>query len=174
MRLGVPFIAPRQLGAVENKPGRLSLPSVVGHTGQSGAHRTLVLSGARFPSLNSADDRCRSGSRWRTGHVRCTPDSPVPPSDRWLDHVSCTDCAADRWPGRPLAHRTVRCTPDSPVNFSRTPSANSREQPLRPRQPGAPDTVRCTTGQSGAPDRNILLAVQSQLFSFLLLSVSNT
>jgi hypothetical protein len=36
-----------------------------------------------------------------------------------------------RWPGRPLAHRTVRCTPDSPVNFSRTTSANSRERPLR-------------------------------------------
>jgi hypothetical protein len=29
-----------------------------------------------------------------------------------------------------LAHRTVRCTPDSPVNFSRTPSANSRERLL--------------------------------------------
>ena len=113
-------------------------------------------------------------SRWRTGHVRCTPDSPVPPSSRWLGHVSRADCAADRWPGRLLAHRTVRCTPDSPVNFSRTPSANSREQPLRPRQPGAPDTVRCTTGQSGAPDRSSLLAVHSQLFFFLLLSVSIT
>jgi hypothetical protein len=82
--------------------------------------------------------------------------------------------AADRWPGRPLAHRTVRCTLDSPMNFSRTPSANSRERPLRSRQPGAPDTIRCTTGQSGAPDRNSHLAVHSQLFSFLLLSVSNT
>jgi hypothetical protein len=48
MRLGVPFIAPRQLGAVESKSGRPILPSVVGCTGQSGAHRTL--SGARFPS----------------------------------------------------------------------------------------------------------------------------
>ena len=104
------------------------MPSVIGCTGQSGAHRTL--SGARFPSLNSAADRCRSGSRWRTGHVRCTPDSPVPPSDRWPGHVSRADPAADRWLGRPLAHRTVRCTPDSPVNFSRTPSANSRERPL--------------------------------------------
>jgi hypothetical protein len=121
MRLGVPFIALRQLGAVESKSGRPFLPSVVGCTGQSGA---------RFLSLNSADDRCRSGSRWRTGHVRCTPDSPVPPSDRWPGHVSRVDSAADRWLGRPLAHRTVRCTPDSPVNFSRTPSANSREQPL--------------------------------------------
>jgi hypothetical protein len=127
MRLGVPLIAPRQLGAVENKSGRPSLPSVVGCTGQSGA---------RFLSIDSAADRCRSGSRWRTGQsgahrtVRCTPDSPVPPSDRWLGHVSCADRAADRWPGRPFAHRTVRCTPDSPVNFSRTPSANSRERPL--------------------------------------------
>jgi hypothetical protein len=128
MRLGVPFIAPRQLGAVESKSGRPSLPSVVGCTGQSGAHRTL--SGARFPSLNSAADRCRSGSRWRTGYIRCTPDSPVPPSDRWLGHVSRADRAADRWPCRPLAHRTVRCTPDSPVNYSRTPSANSRERLL--------------------------------------------
>jgi hypothetical protein len=37
MRLGVPFIAPRQLGAVESIPGRLILPSVVWRTGQSGA-----------------------------------------------------------------------------------------------------------------------------------------
>ena len=149
MRLGVPFIAPRQLGAVESKSGRPFLPSVVGCTGQSGAHRTL--SGARFPSLNSEADRWQTWSRWRTGHVRCTPDSPVPPSSRWLGHVSRVDCAADRWPGRPLAHRTVRCTPDSPVNYSRTSPVNSRERPVHSSQPGAPDTVRCTTGQSGAP-----------------------
>jgi hypothetical protein len=41
-------------------------------------------------------------SRWRTIHC------PVPPSDRWLGHTSRADCAADRWFGRPLAHRTVR------------------------------------------------------------------
>ena len=156
MRLGVPFIAPRQLGAVESNLGRLILPSVVWRTGQSGAHRTL--SGARFPSLNSAVDRCRCGSRWRTGHVRCTPDSPVPPSSRWLGHVSRADRAADHWPGRPLAHRTVRCTPDSPVNYSRTPLISSREQQVRLSQSGAPDTVRCTTGQSGAPRLRRVLA----------------
>jgi hypothetical protein len=129
MRLGVPFIAPRQLGAVENKSGRPSLPSIVERTGQSGAHRTL--SGARFISINSAVDRCRPLKIWAHRTVRCTPDSPVPPSDRWLGHVSRADRAADRWPSRPLAHRTVRCTPDSPVNFSRTPSANSRERRLQ-------------------------------------------
>jgi hypothetical protein len=99
MRLGVPFIAPRLLGAVESNLGRLILPSVDWRTGQSGAHRTL--SGARFPSINGAVDRWRPESRWRTGHVRCTPDSPMPPSSRWLGHVSRADRAADRWPGRP-------------------------------------------------------------------------
>jgi hypothetical protein len=37
MRLEVPFIAPRQLGAVEDQQGRLSLPSVEWRTGQSDA-----------------------------------------------------------------------------------------------------------------------------------------
>jgi hypothetical protein len=37
MRLGVPFIAPTQLGAVEDQHGRLSLPFVEWCTGQSGA-----------------------------------------------------------------------------------------------------------------------------------------
>jgi hypothetical protein len=37
MRLGVPFISPRQLGAIESNPGRQSLPSVGWRTGQSGA-----------------------------------------------------------------------------------------------------------------------------------------
>jgi hypothetical protein len=37
MRLGVPFIAPRQLGAVGDNLGRLILPSVGWRTGQSGA-----------------------------------------------------------------------------------------------------------------------------------------
>jgi hypothetical protein len=37
MRLGVPFIAPRQLGAVGDQHGRLNLPSVRWCTGQSGA-----------------------------------------------------------------------------------------------------------------------------------------
>ena len=93
-----PFYSPRQLGAVESNLGRLILPSVDWRTGQSGA---------RFPSKNGAVDRWQPESRWRTGHVRCTPDSPVPPSSRWLGHVSRADRAADRWPCRPLAHRTL-------------------------------------------------------------------
>jgi hypothetical protein len=122
MRLGVPFIAPRQLGAVESNLGRLILPSVDWSTGQSGA---------RFLSINNTVDRWQPGSRWRTGHVRCTPDRSVPASSRWLGHVSRADRATDRWPCRPLAHRTVRCTPDNPVNYSRTSTMNSRERRVR-------------------------------------------
>jgi hypothetical protein len=54
MRLGVPFIAPRQLGAVESNLGRQFLPSVGWRTGQSGAllDSYCSMSGAdRLPNL---------------------------------------------------------------------------------------------------------------------------
>ena len=171
-RLGVPFIGTRGLGAVGIPFGRQYFLSVGWRTGQSGAHRTL--SGARFLSFYGEADRWQSWSRWRTGHVRCTPDSPVPPSSRWLGHVSRADRAADRWPGRPLAHRTVWCTPDSPVNYSRTPLITSREQQVRLSQPGTPDTVRCTTGQSGAPRLSRILAARAKVFSIEFFHVSST
>jgi hypothetical protein len=41
MCLGVPFIAPRQLGAVGAPFGRQFLPSVCRCTGLSGTHRTV-------------------------------------------------------------------------------------------------------------------------------------
>jgi hypothetical protein len=108
MRLWVPFIAPRQLGAVESIPGRQFLPSVAWRTGQSGAPSDTVRCG--FLSLFGEADRCRFRAVGALDTVRCTPDSPVPPSSRWLGHVSRADRATDHWPGRPLAHRTVRCT----------------------------------------------------------------
>ena len=101
MRLGVPFIAPRQLGAVESILGRQFLPSVAWCTGQSGADFLPYLA---KPTVNSL------GAIGAPDTVWCTPDSPVPPFDRWLGHASHAGYAADRWPGQPLAHRTVRCT----------------------------------------------------------------
>jgi hypothetical protein len=144
MRLGVPFIAPRQLGAVESIPGRQFLPFVAWRTRQSGAPPDTVRCGS--PSLFGEADRWRFGAVGAPDTVRCTPNSPVLPfrplARTRVPRGSC---------GRPLAHRTVQCTPDSPVNYSRTPLITSREQQVRLSQPGAPDTVRCTTGQSGAP-----------------------
>jgi hypothetical protein len=113
-------------------------------------HRTL--SGADFLPYLAKPTVGSLGAVGAPDTVRCTPDSPVPPTSRWLSHVSRADHAADHWlTGQSGAHRTVRCTPDSPVNFSRTSLITSREQQVRLSLPGAPDTVRCTTGQSGAP-----------------------
>jgi hypothetical protein len=165
MRLGVPFIVPRQLGAVESIPGRQFLPSADWRTGQSGAPLDTVWCG--FLSYSVAADRWRFGAIGAPDTVRCTPDSPVPPSDRWPSHASRADCAVDRWLGRPLAHRTVRCTSDNPVNFSRTPPTNFRERPFHQGQPGAPDIVRCSQTE-------LSLAEQSHLFSKLISPVSST
>jgi hypothetical protein len=156
-RLEVPFIGTRSLGAVGSNPEGKSCLLSGGAPDSPVHHRTL--SGARFPSRNGAVDRCSPGAVGAPDTVRCTPDSPVPPSDRGLGHTSHADYAADRWPSRPLAHRTVRCTtgqsgapPDSPVNYSRTSPASPESGLFTRVQPGAPDTVRCITGQSGVPD----------------------
>jgi hypothetical protein len=139
MRPGVSFIAPRQLGAVESILGRQFLPSVAWRTGQSGAPPDTVRCG--FLSYFGAADRWRFGAVGAPDTVRCTPDSLVPPSDRWPGHVLRADCVADRW----LTGQSG-APPNSPVNFSRTPPTNSRERPFHQSQPGAPDTVWCTTG----------------------------
>jgi hypothetical protein len=95
------------------------------------AHRTL--SGAhrtvRCPLLVVGSATCRA---WITRPT-------VGPADCWLTGQS----------GAP---------PDSPVIYSRTQFIASREQPARQSQPGVPDTVRCTTGQSGAPRLRRVLA----------------
>jgi hypothetical protein len=96
MHIGVPFIAPRQLGAVESILGRQFLPSVAWRTGQSGAPPDTVR--CEFLSCFGAADCWRFGAIGAPDTVRCTPDSPVPPSDRWLCNVSRADYAADRWP----------------------------------------------------------------------------
>jgi hypothetical protein len=101
MRLGVPFIAPRQLGAVESIPGRQILPSVAWRTGHCPVRICFLIWRSR-PLLIE--------SRWRTGHcpvhtgqsgahrtVRCpnvtvgsatrharNPRSTVAPADCWL------------------------------------------------------------------------------------------
>jgi hypothetical protein len=73
MRLGIPFIAPRQLGAVESIPGRQFLPSVASRTGQSGAPPDTVRCG--FLSYFGAADRWRSRAVGAPDTVRCTPDT---------------------------------------------------------------------------------------------------
>jgi hypothetical protein len=107
-----PFIAPRQLGAVGDQHGSLSLPSVEWRTGQFGAppDRSCRRSGAWSPSKFGISDRCSPTLIGAPDTVWCTPDSPVHQPTVGAIHVLREDCAADRWRWRPLAHRTVRCT----------------------------------------------------------------
>jgi hypothetical protein len=105
MCLGVPFIAPRQLGAVGGQQGRPIVPFVVGRTGPSGAppDSHCRRSGVDLlPFL--AQTTVAALANWRTGHC------PVPPADRWRGpHVARGLRGRPlRW--LPLAHRTVRCT----------------------------------------------------------------
>jgi hypothetical protein len=143
MRLEVPFIAPRQLGAVGGILGRQYLPSVGWCTGQSGAPPDIPCSlyGAdRLPNLAqpTVEDleplahRTLSGAH-RT--VRC-PHQTVGSATRHARIARSTVGVADRWltgqsgapirplarprvtrglRGRPLARLTVS-SPDSPVH----------------------------------------------------------
>jgi hypothetical protein len=53
----------------------------------------------------------------------------------------------------PGAPDTVQCTPDSPVNYSGAPLDFPEGEEFDLESSGTPDTVRCCTGQSGAPDQ---------------------
>jgi hypothetical protein len=55
-------------------------------------------------------------------------------------------------------------TPDSPVNYSGVASRIPEGGKFRVELPGAPDTVRWHTGQSGAPDQGSLRVVFCSLY----------
>jgi hypothetical protein len=112
MRLGVPFIALRQLEAVGSQLGRLILPSIEWCTGHSGAPpdshyscpvRDLLPYRAQ-PTVAPQGwlaHRTLSGAHRK---VRCTQ------STVGASHVSRVDRTDDRWPLAQLAHRKIRCT----------------------------------------------------------------
>jgi hypothetical protein len=177
IHLGVPFIAPRQLGAVGTQQGRQFLPSVGWRTGQSGAppDSHCSMSGADLlpflaqPTVGSLGwlaHRTLSGAH-RT--VRC-PQPTV-----GVSHASRADCTADRCSSDRWLTGQSGAPPDSPVNYSRTPPTNSREWPVR-QSPALRTghcsmhhrTVRCTQTEQQ-------LVVHSQRFSnyflFLILAL---
>jgi hypothetical protein len=105
MRLGVPFIAPRQLGAIGGQQGRLSLPSVGWRTGQSGAPPDNHCS---CPVCDLLPNMAQStvAARVAVG----APNSPVPPADRWRGPRVARELRGRPLRWWPFAHRTVRCT----------------------------------------------------------------
>jgi hypothetical protein len=136
-------------------------------------HRTVRCTTGHCPMLISflfwRSRPVKIWSRWCTRHCPVHTGQSGAPSNRWLGHASRADYAADRW----LTGQSG-APPDSPVIFSRTPPTNSREQPFHQSQPSAPDTIRCTTGQSGAPRLNSSWLYSANSFSFCLFSDSST
>jgi hypothetical protein len=108
MRLGVPFIAPRDLGAVGAPFGKLWLSSIRGCTRLSGAHQTVNNVTTKNPLIGYfllawwVAPYCPVGGTGPSGA----------PFDRWLE----ADVGTSRWlAGTPngSAHRA-----DDPVNYS--------------------------------------------------------
>jgi hypothetical protein len=54
--------------------------------------------------------------------------------------------------------------PDSPMNYSAPSLKIPEAEEFCAKSPGAPDTVRCATGQSGAPDQGAFRDAFSSLF----------
>jgi hypothetical protein len=137
----------------------------VHHRTLSGADFFPILAQPTVEVLEPLAHQTLSGAH-RT--VRC-PHQTVGPATRHARIARPTVGLADRW----LTGQSG-APPDSPVNYSRTSPSSSRERPVDQRHPGAPDTVRCTTGQSGAPTQSRVLAASAKTFSFCLFSDSST
>ena len=89
-------------------------------------------------------------------------------------HTSTTDLVADRCAGGRWLTGQSGAPLDSPVNYSRTPPIFPESGLFTGGWPGAPDTVRCTTGQSSGPSRAGLWLYQSKSFAFISFPVSST
>jgi hypothetical protein len=137
----------------EGYPSLLSGGTPDSHCRRSGADLLPILAQTIVASPGQMAHRTLSGAH-RT--VRC------PLSTVGAGHASPADCAADRW-----LTGQFGAPSDSPVNYSRTPPVFPESGLFTGSQPGAPDTVRCTTGQSGVPDRAGLWLHQAKSFAIL-------
>jgi hypothetical protein len=99
-------------------------------------------------------------AHWTLSGAHRTVRCPLPTVG--AGHASPADCAADRW-----LTRQSGAPPCSPVNYSCTPPNFLESGLFTGVQPSAPDTVRCTTGQSGVPDRAGLWLHQAKSFAIL-------
>jgi hypothetical protein len=194
MRLGVSFIALRQLGAVGGILGRLILPSIGWRTEQSGA---LPYSHCSCPVCDLLPFLAHPtvADLWQLAHrtVRCPLPTIGAPTrrariarptvgvvDRWLTGQSGAPSDSPmNYSRTPLNFSRERrlhrgrltgqsgAPPDSPVNYSSTPPSSPESGLFTGVQSGAPDTVRCTQTE-------LQLAVHSQLFSKPISPVSST
>jgi hypothetical protein len=133
-------------------------------------HRTL--SGAPAMSPGRWVPTVGASNNGATGQSGGAPDSHCllsgAPSDTYSDsaHAVAHCSSLFTFCRRPLALLAVTPlgTPDSPVNYSGVAPQIPEASELERIHPGAPDTVRWCTGQSGAPDQGSLRLLCSFLF----------
>jgi hypothetical protein len=136
-----------------HQSGRWGKAAVEGRTGQSDAPAT---------SPNRWVPTVGASNIWATGQSGGAPDRSYSLSG--APSGACSDfCARSCTVHCRLFQTTVgavsRCsagTPDSPVNYSRLAPRIPEGGKFGVDLPGAPDTVRWCTGQSGAPDKGCL------------------
>jgi hypothetical protein len=159
MRLGVPFIAPRQLGAVEDQLGRPILPSIKWCTGQSGVPLDSYCS---CPVLDffpyGEQPTVGPRDRWAHRTVRCAQPTVGATTCR-AEIARPTVGAGDRWlTGQSSA------LPDCLVNYSRTPPSKPESGEFTANWPGAPDSPVCQTEQKiGCTERSFSILLSSSL-----------
>jgi hypothetical protein len=164
MRLGVPFIAPRQLGAVGGILGRLILPSVGWRTRQSGVPPDSHCSCPVRNFLPFLAQPTVATSGWLVHRTLSGAHRTVwcPQPTVAAGHASRADCAVDRCAGGRWLTGQSGAPPDSPVNYSRTPPKTPESSQFAGSQPGAPDSPVCQTELSLGCSSQVLF-----FFSFL-------
>jgi hypothetical protein len=121
----------------------------------------LFMSGVWSPSYSGADDRCIAVTVCTPDTVRCTPDSPVPPADRWHGPRVARGLRGRPLRWRPLAHRTVRWI------------IAVRRQIL-PRVACSPESSQAHRTLSGVLDWAEIWLHRAKSFGSFLFSVSST
>jgi hypothetical protein len=101
---------------------------------------------------------------WRTGHCSVHTRQSGAPCRPLARATRCPRIA------RPTVALPAVGSLDSPVNYSRTPPIFPKSGLFTGGQPGAPDTVWCTTGQSGVPSRAVIWLYQAKSFASLFFS----
>jgi hypothetical protein len=186
MRLGVPFIAPRQLGAVGGQQGRLSLPSVGWCTGQFGAppDSHCRWSGADlFPFLA----QMTVAAAWQLAHrtlfgAHWTVWCPLPTVG--AGNASPTDCAVDRCAGGRCTTGQSGAPPDSPVHHRTVQWIIAIRRQTFPRAACSLEASLAHQTLSGAPPDSPVCQTELdfgctqpshlQYFSSFLFSISST
>jgi hypothetical protein len=138
-----------------HQTSRLVEAAVAWRTGQSGAPPDTVRCASHVIRPLGFDRW--SSDWWGLWAVRCANCAC---SDSGAHCSALNAVAVDRWREvvvAPLAHRTLSgASPDSPVNYSGAVSHFPEGGKFSVECPGAPDTVRWHTGQSGAPDQDAI------------------